>query len=814
MDNFHTRIEIFFESLSHYLYRHKLWVAVCAVFVSVLFLSQIPRIKVDTSTEGFLHKDDPVLKQYDGFRYEFGRDEVVIIAVKADDVFTPAFIRKLKDLHEELNNEVPYVEEISSLVNARNVYGRDDELIVEDLLDSFDDEDIDSGALRQQVINDPLYKNLYISENGTFTTITLRTEAFEMPASISDSDIFGTDLNTNNNPDAGQSQTLSYFSDKRNSEVVQAIKTIIRKYDAKDFSIVMVGTPVMIDSLKRSMIHNMAMFSLFAILIIILCLVLIFRRISGVVLPFTIVIATLWATIGLMAAAGVPIQLPTQILPSFLLVVGVGASIHVLALFFYNIDRGMDKEKAISESLKHSGLPIIMTSLTTAAGLFSFSFSEIYPIAKLGIFGSIGVVFSLVYTIILLPALIALLPIKSKKRTRENKQNVFIDKILIFFTNFSCKNSLLIVICGFIIIGFSIIAIFRINFGHAPITWMPEYTGLESDTRLIDKELKGSANMEIIIDTGKQDGIKNPEILKKIEQALIWMENKYKDQELFIGKSLSIVLLLKEINQALHENNPEYYTIPGDSHLIAQELFLFESSGADDLSRLVDTYYEKARITIKVPMLDALAYIDFLKDVEEELKIRFAGSAKIVLTGLIPMMARTLEAVMLSTAESYLQAFLVITLMMIILIGSFRIGLISMIPNLLPIFFVLGLMGIAGITLDMFLMLVGCIAIGLAVDDTIHFIHNFHRYFHKTKKIKESIQNTLLTSGRAMLTTSVVLSSGFFIYLLASMSNLFYFGLLTGIAIIIALLADFILAPAFMVLIYKKREAKAINLHQ
>ena len=191
----------------------------------------------------------------------------------------------------------------------------------------------------------------------------------------------------------------------------------------------------------------------------------------------------------------------------------------------------------------------------------------------------------------------------------------------------------------------------------------------------------------------------------------------------------------------------------------------------------------------------------FLMDIENRFEEAFRGKAEITATGIISLLVRTLYAAIHSAAKSYVLAFVVITLMMILLIGSLRIGLISMIPNLLPVVLTLGLIGWFGLLFDMFTMLIGSIAIGLAVDDTVHFMHNFRRYHYETGDVEVSVDRTLRTAGRAMLVTSIVLSLGFFIFTFASMRNFFYFGLFTGITIITALLADFFLAPALMTLI-------------
>jgi predicted RND superfamily exporter protein len=174
---------------------------------------------------------------------------------------------------------------------------------------------------------------------------------------------------------------------------------------------------------------------------------------------------------------------------------------------------------------------------------------------------------------------------------------------------------------------------------------------------------------------------------------------------------------------------------------------------------------------------------------------------QVTVTGIMSIFGRIISAAIYSTAQSYIIALVIITFLMIVLIGNLKLGFISMIPNLTPIMCIVGFMGLASIQFDMFTMLIAPIAIGLAVDDTIHFMYNFKKYFELTGDVREAVHRTLQTAGRAMLTTSVVLSIGFFIFTLASMNNLFYFGLLTGIAILLALGADLVLAPALMALV-------------
>ncbi len=200
-----------------------------------------------------------------------------------------------------------------------------------------------------------------------------------------------------------------------------------------------------------------------------------------------------------------------------------------------------------------------------------------------------------------------------------------------------------------------------------------------------------------------------------------------------------------------------------------------------------------------LPSLDAILYGPYLDKIETRFKEIMGDKAEITITGIMTLLTGTITALIVSLAKTYLLAFMIITPLMMLLIGSVRAGLISMIPNLTPIIITLGIMGWWGFPMDAFTLLTGSIALGLAVDDTIHFMHNFRRYYQQCGDTKEAVRKTLSTTGQALFITTTVLASGFFIYMHSSMINLINFGILTGFTIIMALLADIILAPALMV---------------
>jgi predicted RND superfamily exporter protein len=797
------RIERCFESFARLIVGNRLKAILLTALLTAAPLSQLPGITMDTSTEGFLHEDDLTLLQYNAFRKQFGRDEMLIMAVTPPEIFNQNFLHKLRAFHEDIEASVPHVEDITSLMNARSTRGEEDELIVEDLLEDWPHGKDGLEALRSRALSNPIYRNLLLSEDGKTTTVVVKTDAYS--GEVTEEDIlagFEEEGHAEEGPDERE-----FLSDAENSAVVSAAREVIGRHNAADFPIRLAGSPVVTDTLKRSMINDMQKFTVLAVVTIALFLFAMFRRISGVVLPIIVVVLSLLSTLGIMAFAGVPIKPPTQILFSFILAVGVGDSVHVLAIFFRRLKQTGRKEEAIAYTFGHSGLAILMTSLTTAGGLLSFAAAEVAPIADLGIFASAGVMVALTYTVVLLPALLATLPISRGKEGKVPGRSPF-DRLLAGIGDFTTGRPKGVLAAGALILMISLLGVSKIKFSHYVLGWLPEDMDVRRATEKIDRELRGSISMEVVVDTGRENGLHEPETLKKLDDLGRRMQ-AYDDGRVFVGKTLSVADILKEIHMALNENRQEYYAVPEGRALIAQEFLLFENSGSDDLEDFVDSQFSKARFTAKVPFRDALAYWDFMDASENMFQSAFAEDAKITVTGMLPLLSRTLHNVMLSMRESYILAFVVISILMVLLIGDLKVGMLSMIPNLTPIVLTMGIMGFAGFPMDMFTMLVGSIAIGLAVDDTIHFMHNFRRYFKETGDAGEAVHLTLLGTGRAMFITSCVLSTGFFIFMFSSLNNLFRFGLLTGLAIILALLADFLIAPALMVLATGRKAAAA-----
>ncbi|MBU2514037.1 MMPL family transporter [bacterium] len=815
MSRIRANIERYFGKLGKQVVRFRWFILILTLGLTGFMMSRLPLLTFDMSTEAFLHEKDPSIIRYNSFREQYGRDEMIVLMIKPKNVFDLDFLKKLQRFHSELEDKVPYLDDITSLINARVTKGTQDELIVEDLLENFPETESDLERIKSIVTQNPLYQNLLISEDGTLTTIILKSDAYSIDESAGDLSGFNGESDFSDGAvDSGKdlpSKPAKVLSNEENSEMVRVVREIMSRYNSEDFPIYLSGSPVVTDYLKSTMQKDMKKFTLLALLTISVFLFILFRRATGVILPLITVILSVIFTFALMQLTDTPIKLPLVILPSFLLAIGVGASVHLMTIFFKYLD-SHDKSDAIAKALSHSGLPIVMTSITTAAGLASFSQAQIAPVADLGVFASFGVFISLCFTLLLLPALISLIPVKLKQDSEEQKKSNLMDRCLVFIGDFSVDNRWKVTVISLVIICFGVAGIFKLNITHHVLHWFPVGTEIRDNTELIDNKMKGTLAIEVVFDTNQENGLYEPDVLNKIEQLgerLVLYQSTAKG--ISVSKTISLVDIIKEINKAMHEDDPEEYKIPQDRRLIAQEFFLFQNSGTDDLEDMVDSQFSKTHMTVKVPWADSVTYLGFFNYLHTNIEKIFDDTVSISVTGIAEMLMSTVIAMMNSTIISYAIAIVIITLLMIVLIGRFRIGLLSMIPNLTPIILTLGIMGWTGINLDMFSMLIGSIAIGLAVDDTIHFFHNFRKYFEKSGNVKQAVRETLTTAGRAMLVTSLVLATGFWLFMFATMQNLFYFGLLTGITLIFAFLADIILAPALLAIVTKSTDSNPVS---
>lgn len=774
--SFKKNIERLFIDFSNYAYNHPYRVLFFVLSFVVFLLCQILFIQIDTTSEALLHDDDPNLLQYSEFRSHFGRPELIIIMVETEEIFEKGFLDRLKTFHQEIVDTVPYLETVTSLANIRDFSYDKPNLIVNDFLEDWPDADLE--MLKAKAEASRLFRNFILSEDGKATAIILET------VSIVDAD-------------------NHFFGAKENIEVAKAVHSIVTKHSEPGFILTASGEPLVEEAFNRATLDDLQTSVSLSLLVAGFFLIILFRRFSGVFLSISITVCTLISTMGLMGLFNLPIKVTTIVVPAFIAAVSVAASVHILVIFFKHYQRVQCKKQAIAFAMGHSGLAILMTSATTAAGLLSFSLAELVAIAEVGYLAAAGVMLAFFYTICLLPAALALLPLQ-QPQSGAQPLSTTMDKILHWTAKFSCDHPYPIIMMSTVLLCVSVVFMFNLTFSHNIIEFFPENSKEKQNIFAIDKTMKGSLSLELVLNFPHR----NPFDLATMNRIHKFSKEieKINIDGLSVGKVFSSNDVVKEIYQAYNFNNPLFYVIPQNPDIISYGVDHLERMPKVDFDKFIHRESGKTRITVITTWADALVYKRFISQVHLKFNEIFKDGSTLVTTGLVALLAQAIKAAIMSMVKSYTVAFIVITIMMVLVLGDIRKGLISMIPNILPILIIMGLMGFLHTPFDLNSLMIGSIAIGLVVDDTVHFMYNFQKYYDITGSVHHAVQETLSGTGKAMLITSLVLSSGFFILLVASLNHVARFGIFTGLTILVALIGDFFLAPSLMVVIHRKKQ--------
>ncbi|MFZ5772838.1 MAG: efflux RND transporter permease subunit [Thermodesulfobacteriota bacterium] len=788
----HKKFENWFARLAALVYRHRYAALLFISLLTAALAGQMTKLTIDTRDESFFGEDDPALIAYNGFRDTFGQDDMFIISMRPHHGLTRDFLATLTELHHQLEAKVPYLADITSLVNGRIVYGQGDTLVVDELMPEPPRTEAERELLLAQIDRYPLYEKLLVSTDRSMTSILIKAQAVKPVAEK--------DLLAGFADDAPSAAPAAhrYLSNEESIEISRAISQVVADFQGRGIDFHLSGTPLVVAELTSTINDDLRTMVPLSFLLIVLFLAVLFRRISGVLYPLLIVLLSLIATLGLMGLCRIPITMVMQILPSFLVVVGIGDSVHILTIFYRLYRRSGDKEQAIVQAMGFAGLPVLMTSVTTACGLLSFAWADLHNVAQLGYMAPAGVMLALLYTVVLLPALIAIFPI-SPGRHAATARLPLADRIFTWIAAVTTRRPLLICLISAIMVSLALWSALSVRFAHNALTWFPRDSPTRVATELLDRVNGGTVMLEALVDTGRETGLHEPDLQRRLSEAAQTIPT-LEAHGIRAAKAWSLADVLKETNRALHEGRDEAYRVPESRELIAQELILFESGGSDDLEDIADSTYRTGRLSILAPWTDAVLYKDYIDRVSDYLASQFPHE-EVRLTGHIVLFMQIIKKVITSMAKSYAFALVVISLLMVLLVGRVRIGLLSMIPNVVPIIFILGLMGRLAIPLDLSTMLIGSIVLGLVVDDTIHFLHHFRRAFEESGEVETAVRETMLTTGRAMVITSIVLCGGFFIYTTAYLASSVRYGLLTGSAVLFALAADFFLVPALLSLV-------------
>jgi predicted RND superfamily exporter protein len=459
------------------------------------------------------------------------------------------------------------------------------------------------------------------------------------------------------------------------------------------------------------------------------------------------------------------------------------------------------------------------------AGLSSLLVTPIVPIENFAVTGTIGIFFAFFGTLVLLPLFMSFRAPAKETVEKNNPEKIsigkkkliqvelFFQKLLGIIAGISEKHPKPVILVFLIIMALALSGYPGVKVDTNMAKMIKPGYGVEEAYNLIDNYFGGSASVEIVIDTGKQDGMKELSILRTIEDLGGQITSERDD---FVPRRYSLVKAVKESYKALTEGAEKNYRLPESNTLLKQILITYESADPATRKLLVDDEWRYGRLSLQVYNKSSYEYSDFMDEVNSwidehftPLKKEFPG-LKVTITGNIPLMMQLLSFISVSQIKSFGLVLAVVSFILLVLYGSLKFGLLALVPNLFPILLVFGVTGWMDIPLDSDTLLVMPIAIGIAVDDTIHFLTHFRTELLNGNGPLKAVKASISEVGQAMIFTSIILSLGFLIFTTSIYTPLTYFGILSAIAIASALLADLFLLPALLILYHSTGKNKMI----
>ncbi len=811
----------FFENLPDKLRRRKGIVWVLFLVFTAVIGSGITQIRTDLSTESFFSESDPIKQAYNDLRSTFGSDETIFIVYRAKDgdVLSERSLKALQALQNEIEsairgqeNPIDHLTKVRTLINADYLEARGNTLLSRDFLDKgLPATDAEREVVRQQAINDTVYPGLYLSEDSGYGGILIRTD-------------FNAEILVDEEPspatagslDAEEDFAEGVLASSTQTEAITFKKTELPEYKiAVDqlnlildqdkytdvFEYYKVGTPVQMAWAYQAMGEEMGVIMVGSLVLVALILFILFRSVSSIVWPMAIVVFSMIYTFGFMGWTGLMATNFTQIIVFLILAVGVADAIHILSGYIYFRGQGEDHPDTLRLVFKKSGVACFLTSLTTSIGLFALAFVPIRPIGEFGVAAGFGVWTAFAITVLVLPVMLELWAPRKKEAPAKAAKPERLQVLLDWMEGVSRRRSTPIMLTFAVLGAVLLFGSTKVQVDSNNIESLKPRVIVRQAVEAVDRVMAGSSNLEIMLDTGVSDGFKDPTIMTRIDAIQAEIKQRYQG---VVTKTVSLANIAKNVNKMLNEGRPDYNVIPKDKNALSQVLFLFESSNAKDRRQMITDDYRKGRISLVLKNIGTKEGVKLFNGIETLLNNTFAPlkatyqDLKVTLTGQVPMMTRLSDYVTKSQIQGFGVAFAIIMLLMPLVMGSFTTGLIAMLPNLFPILAGFGVMGFFGIPLEVHTLLVAPIIIGIAVDDTIHFMTDYQMERSHGTCAAEAILNTYREVGQAITFTSIVLSAGFLIFLLSSSQGLAYFGTLSAIAMFTALACDLLLLPAIL----------------
>lgn len=745
--------------------RQRRWLIFATLLGVVLAAWGMRFLTFNNDNRVFFSPDNPQLKALETLENTYTKENGVlfVIAPKDGKVFTQETLAAIEDLTEKAWT-IPYTIRVDSISNYQHTEVDEDDLIVENLVRNAPAlSNTEVEKIKAIALSEPLLVNRMISASGAVTRIYANTF---MP---------GKSMN--------EVKEVSDFAMQLADEIKQAHPGI---------DIYLTGGVLIDNAFGEASKEDMATLvpTMFLTLIFIVGLCL--RAFYGTIATLLVILFSALTAMGIAGWIGVSITAASVNAPTIILTLAVADSVHLLSTMMRLMRRGNTKHEAIAEALHINLQAVFLTSVTTAIGFLSMNFSDAPPFRDLGNIVAIGVTAAFVYSVLFLPALMAVLPLRLKIEDAE-KHHTGLNRL----ADFVIKRPNTVFWSCLLISGALASGVSRIELNDNFVKYFDESNPVRRATDFMEDHLTGGDIIEYALASGEESGINDPAYLAQVDAFADWYREQAK-----VTHVLTISDILKRLNQNMHGDDPDYYRIPERRDLAAQYLLLYELSlpFGLDLNNMINVRKSATRMVVTVKDMSTKELQTLEQDARQWLKTNAPAHMQTYGSGLSVIWANLAQRNIISMLQASFGALILIAAILVLALKSFKLGLVSLLPNLAPAVVAFGIWGMTVGQIGLGLSVVVAMTLGIVVDDTVHFLNKYVRARREQQlSAPEAVRHAFNTVGAAMWVTTLALVAGFMVLTLSSYRMNADMGLMSALTITLALVMDFLLLPSLLI---------------
>ena len=738
---------------------------VALLIISIAAWQQLPGLQIDRSDNKLISPTDPGWANLHRMETDFGAEETVLIYIRDADLWTSERLLQLQKLTFDLD-DTPAISSVGSLLSATNIRDKGDYVLAEPLVSIVPRSVEGIAEIRGDALYSSIMRDAVISDDGLSTTISIAYHR---------------------NPD---NPNLS-------AEIYNIIDGFIKPL-REDFDVVFqVGGPRLEYEIDQGLFQDLKKLIPAAVFVLIVTIGIFLRSVRVLPIPLiTAGLSVLW-TFGFMAATGIPLTLLTAMVPALIIVIGSTEDVHMISAYMAGLKGGegecdsASRQSAVASMARRVGMPILITSLTTAVGFIANTVSEIPLIKEFAVVSAFAMVANLVVTILALPSQLTLFgPSKSSISAEEQVPTGLIGKVVVFVEELTDRYARVVVAAFVLLVLGTGMYVSDVRVNNDPLSYFqPDHPFVRDANQLAD-ELSGVQIFSLTFNSVIPDYFSTIEGVEKIAAAQALL-----DEQGLYDKTQSFADIVKIMHQEMHRGDTAFYGIPSDQ----EDLDLYiQTFSREDIEAFVTEDYSRARIMVRHNLSNSLALNSALDTVQVDLSELLGEEVGFALTGKNLMINRAAKDLISGQLASLILVLTIIFLLFSFLYTSVLAGLLSLVPNVVPVILSFGFMGMLGVPLNPATAMVAAIVIGVAVDDTIHLMTRFGVESRSHLSESDAVRATIRGQAVPIISTSVALAFGFSVLAFSSFSVVAQFGLLAAAAMIYAMVSDLMLMPILL----------------